>query len=69
MNYLKRLFLSSLVLACWSDVLAQDGYATLIEMNEEILALTKPVRNDGVPDLSRHAVADQRYSIYQYYSL
>ena len=60
MNYLKRLFLSSLVLACWSDALAQDGYATLIEMNEEILALTKPVRNDGVPDLSRRAVADQR---------
>ena len=60
MNHLKRLFLSSLVLACWSDTFAQAGYVTLIGMNEEILALTKPAENDGVPDLSRRAVADQR---------
>lgn len=60
MNYPKRLFLAPLVLACCSGAFAQDGYTTLINMNEEILELAKPAENDGVPDLSLRAVAKQR---------
>ena len=60
MNNPMRLFLVPLVLACCSGAYAQDGYATLINMNEEILELAKPAVNDGVPDLSLRAIAKQR---------
>ncbi|MGB5346673.1 MAG: DUF885 family protein, partial [Woeseia sp.] len=56
----KRLFFMSLVLACCADALAQDGYATLIDLNDEIIELARPAQHDGVPDLSRRAVARQR---------
>lgn len=60
MNHLKRLLLASLVLAGCSGAVAQDGYSTLIKMNEEILGLAKPEQNGIVPDLSPRAVAKQR---------
>ena len=41
--------------AC-SAIVAQEDYATLIEMNDEIQALARPARIDGVPDLSAAAV-------------
>lgn len=63
MNNLKRLFLASLVLLFYTDVFGQDGYATLVKLNEEILALSKPSQNAGVPDLSLRAVADQRVQL------
>lgn len=63
MNYPKRLFLASLVFACCSGAFAQDGYTTLIKMDEEILELAMPMQKDGVPDLSRRAVANQREQI------
>ena len=49
-----------LTVLCCSGALAQESYTTLIEMNDEILELAEPGRNDGVPDLSRRAVAKQR---------
>jgi hypothetical protein len=60
MNHYKRLLLVSLFVAFCSDAFAQDGYATLIDINEEIRELAKPATNDGVPDLGRRAVARQR---------
>ena len=60
MNHLKRIFLSALLLSCGSNASAEDGYATLIEMNEEILELAEPKRIDGVPDLGPRAIASQR---------
>ena len=60
MNYPKTLFLAPLLLACCSGAFAQDGYTTLINMNEEIVEIARPASNDGVPDLSLHAVAEQR---------
>ena len=60
MKHFKSFLLVSLLLACCSGAFAQDGYKTLIKMNEEILELAKPEQNDGVQDLSRRAVADQR---------
>jgi len=60
MKHFKSFLLVSLLFACCSGAFAQDGYKTLIKMNEEILELAKPEQNDGVQDLSRRAVADQR---------
>ncbi|MDE2960835.1 MAG: hypothetical protein OXU28_12435, partial [Chloroflexota bacterium] len=55
-----RLFLAPLMLACCSGAFAQGGYFELIGMNEEILELATPERRDGVPDLGRGAVENQR---------
>ena len=60
MKHFKRLFLASLVLACCTGAFAQDGYTTLIKMDEEILELARPEQENGVPDLSRRAIAKQR---------
>ncbi len=60
MKHFKSFLLVSLLLVSCSGAFAQDGYKTLIKMNEEILELAKPEQNDGVPDLSRRAVAKQR---------
>lgn len=60
MNNVKKLLLSSIALLICPDVFAQDGYGTLIKMNEEILELAEPARNDGVPNLSRPAIESQR---------
>lgn len=56
----KRLFLSPLLILFCADAFAQDGYATLIEMNEEILRIAEPAQKNGVPDLGPRAVASQR---------
>jgi len=63
MNNLKRVLLTTLVLAGCSGASAQDGYETLIAMNEEIRELARPEVNDGVPDLSPGAVAKQRAAL------
>ncbi len=60
MIHFNRLFLMSLALSCCVDAFAQDGYETLVGMNEEILELARPVENDGVPDLGPRAIARQR---------
>ena len=60
MNHFKRLFLASLGLACSTGAFAQDGYTTLIKMDEEILELARPEEKYGVPDLSPRAIENQR---------
>jgi len=60
MKHFKKLFLSTLVVAGCGDAVAQDGYATLIGMNEEILELAEPAEKDGVPNLGRRAIESRR---------
>jgi len=60
MKLISRCLLLLPVLGLSLSVHAQDGYATLIQMNDEIVALARPAEHDGVPDLSREAVAEQR---------
>jgi hypothetical protein len=55
--------IAALIGACSTGAVAQDGYATLVEMNEEILALARPAEIDGVPDLSPLAIAKQRAAL------
>jgi hypothetical protein len=51
------------VVLCTKAFAQQPGYATLIEMNEEILALAQPRQIDGVPDLGSEAVSAQRAAL------
>lgn len=59
MNSLKRLFLASVAVLVCTSAGAQDGYDTLVQMNEEILELAEPDVVRGVPDLSSAAIARQ----------
>jgi hypothetical protein len=63
MRHLKQFLFLLLVTASCTGATAQDGYATLIQMNEEILDLAKPKQIDGVPDLSRQAIDTQRRAL------
>ncbi|MFK7829906.1 MAG: DUF885 family protein [Congregibacter sp.] len=63
MKMLKRLLFCGVCLCSFSlslAALAQDGYQTLIQMNDEVLELAKPKQNMGVPDLSGGAIREQR---------
>jgi hypothetical protein len=60
MNVWKGLAGLALGLLCAAGAAAQSTYATLVDMNEEVLALAKPAMVDGVPDLSPEAVSRQR---------
>ncbi|NNE06608.1 MAG: DUF885 family protein, partial [Xanthomonadales bacterium] len=63
MKRLSRLLLVPFIIACCSTAVANGDdagdYATLVEMNEEILELGKPRVKDGVPDLGAQAIAHQ----------
>ncbi|MEO1203987.1 MAG: hypothetical protein AAFX10_14880, partial [Pseudomonadota bacterium] len=63
MKHPRILMLAVLALAGCSGATAQDGYETLLSMNEEIRALARPTVNDGVPDLSPAAVEAQRQAV------
>ncbi|MDX1459796.1 MAG: DUF885 family protein [Xanthomonadales bacterium] len=63
MKRLSRLLRVFIVVACSSTALAAGDYATLVEMNGEILELAKPEMNDGVPDLGTHAIARRREAL------
>lgn len=58
--WLERLCLLPLLVAMSCAAVAQDKYATLVQMNEEILALAKAKEDKGVPDFSKAAVKKQR---------
>ncbi len=60
---MKRLLLATLAVAACSSGVAADSYETLVEMNEEILELARPVVNDGVPDLGSAAIAKRKTSL------
>jgi hypothetical protein len=55
--------LAALLLVGCSGATAQDGYETLLAMNEEIREIARPAVNDGVPDLSPAAVEAQRKAL------
>jgi hypothetical protein len=63
MRQLKQLLLLSLMMASCASVAAQEGYESLIEMNEEILELAKPKQINGVPDYSGDAIDSQRRAL------
>lgn len=68
MNKLKRLLCVSVVLGLCSSAFAQDGYSTLVQMSDEILAIAKPQQDNGVPDLSRAAIEAQREQVDEFRS-
>src|SRR5699024_3867028 len=47
---------------------AQDGYATLVQMNSEIIELAEPDIVKGVPDLSSSAIAERREKLDEFRS-
>lgn len=63
MTNLKRLVFASMAVVFCSSAFAQDGYDTLVQMNEEILELAEPREVEGVPDLSSEAIANQRQQL------
>lgn len=60
---LRTLLVAALVACSGSGLAKEEAYATLVAMNDEILALARPAEHDGVPDLGEAAIAGRRRAL------